>query len=81
MTPLASIVDWGALGQVVLASFIGGVGVTVLVSFAIAAATRSVDARRSGHSGTASVFGFLAVAAGGACLAMAAGGVLLMITK
>ncbi len=79
--PLASIVDWGALGQVVLASLVGGIGVTVLVSLAIAGAARSIDARRDGSSVAATVLGLAAGLAVAACAAAVVGGILLMTSK
>lgn len=80
-TPAATIVDWAALGQVVLASFVGGIGVTVLVSLAIAAAARSTDARRAGSAVGATVFGLAAAVALAACAAAVVGGIALMIAK
>jgi hypothetical protein len=47
VSPVAgTIVDWGALANVVLASLITGVGVTVFFSFAIVGMTRFAEMRR-----------------------------------
>jgi hypothetical protein len=43
---LADVVDWEALGDVVVASLVAGVGVTLCFSLAILGATRFVDMRR-----------------------------------
>ena len=43
---LATVVDWSALGKVVLYSFIIAVGVTVAVALAILGAIRFADMRR-----------------------------------
>ena len=79
--PLGTLVDWSALGQVVLASFAGGVGVTVLVSLAIAGAAHSMDARRAGSGVAATVLGIGAAVALAACAAAVVGGILLMTAK
>ena len=42
-----AIVDWGALGEVVLVSFAAGVGVTVAFSLAIVGAVRFADMTRN----------------------------------
>jgi hypothetical protein len=43
---LAEVVDWTALRDVVIASLIAGVGVTLCFSLAILGATRFADSRR-----------------------------------
>jgi hypothetical protein len=66
------VVDWGALGQVVLYSLGIGVGVAVCFSFAILGATRWNEVRRgSGAAGYAlmAVLG-LAVTVGAVVLAI-----------
>ena len=48
---LASLVDWGALGKVVLYAFIGSIGVTAVFSFGIVGLARFDDRRRAGTGG------------------------------
>jgi hypothetical protein len=44
---LAEVVDWDALGEVVLASLIAGVGVTLCFSLALRGAVGFTDMRRA----------------------------------
>ncbi len=48
-TPLAEIVDWATLGEVVAYSLLAGVGLSIAFSLAILGATRFVDMRRDGR--------------------------------
>ena len=48
---LATLVDWGTLGDVVLYSFIGAVGLTTVFSVGIVGLARYDDRRRSGRGG------------------------------
>jgi hypothetical protein len=50
---LASIVDWGALGKVVLYSFVAAVGVTGVFSFGIVGLARFDERRHAGSGGGA----------------------------
>jgi hypothetical protein len=61
MSLLATIVDWEALGDTVLAAFVAGVGVAVTFSLAILGAARVTEAGRTGHRLEAIVFGVLGV--------------------
>ena len=47
MIVLAEVVDWEALGDVVIASLVAGVGVTLCFSLAILGMTRFADLRRA----------------------------------
>jgi hypothetical protein len=49
---LATLVDWSALGKVVLYSFVAAVGVTTALSLAIVGVTRYDERRRVGGGGT-----------------------------
>jgi len=71
---LATVVDWKALGDVVVASFVAAVGVTIAFSLAIYGATRVADMRREQHRTTETV-GFAVLT--GAGLALTAGAVVL----
>jgi hypothetical protein len=61
MAPLAEIVDWKGLGDVLWASFAAGLGVTIAASLAILGATRAVDARRAGQPVPAALFSIVGV--------------------
>ena len=61
MSLLATIVDWEALGDTILAAFIAGIGVAVTFSLAILGAARVTEASRTGHRFEAIVFGTLGV--------------------
>ena len=50
---LATLIDWGALGKVVLYSFVAAVGVTTVFSVGIVGMVRFDDRRRSGGGGIA----------------------------
>jgi hypothetical protein len=75
------IVDWGALGQVVLYAFLAGVGVPAIYALAVLGAGRSGDARRAGRSGLALTYVLLALVGGAACVAAVAYGIYLMTQK
>ena len=55
-----AIVDWAALGKVVVASLIAGVGITLFFSFAIIGATRFAEMRRDQRAGGATVYAMVA---------------------
>ena len=48
-----SVVDWGALLEVVWTSLVGGIGVTAIFAVAILGATRAVDLRQAGNPAAA----------------------------
>jgi hypothetical protein len=54
---LATLVDWGALGKVVVYSFVAAVGATTVFSLAIVGLTHFDDRRRAGvrHYGYAAL--------------------------
>ena len=78
---LAEIVDWSTLGQVALASFLGGVGVALAFSFAIVGATRMVDMRRDGRDVEAGAYAALMIVGLTAAGAAVAFGVIVMTHK
>jgi hypothetical protein len=57
-----SAVDWAALGDVVVASLIAGVGITIFFSLSIMGATRFAELRRDNRIAGATAYGILAVA-------------------
>ena len=77
----ASIVDWKALGEVVLASFAAGVGATVAYSVAIFGATRFADMRRDGRVLEATVFAIVATAGLAATVGAIVVGIVVMTSK
>jgi len=50
---LATVVDWAALGKVILYSFVATLGVTTVFSFGIVGMTRYDERRRTGAGGNA----------------------------
>jgi hypothetical protein len=58
----AALVDWAALGKVVLYSAAAGVGVSLCFALAVAGATRFADMRRDSRSAGAALYGLLAAA-------------------
>ena len=78
---LATIVDTEALLKTVVASFIAGVGVTLIFSLAILGASRFGDLSRDGRSAGAIAFGALAVVALLAALVAVVVGIIVMAQK
>ena len=77
-----SIIDWGALGKVVLYSLIAGVGVPAVYALAVLGAARSTDPQRRDRGGVgATAYALLAVLGGLACLGAIAYGIYLMANK
>jgi hypothetical protein len=76
---MLGVVDFHALGNVIWASFVAGVGVTVLFSIAIYGFGRADEQRRSGHAATAYVA--LAVVAMVVFAAAVVYGVAVMLNK
>lgn len=77
---LASIVDWNALGQVVLYSLVAGVGVPAIFALAVLGAARSTDPHRRGSS-TSAVYAVVALIGAAICLFAVAYGIYLMTQK
>jgi hypothetical protein len=77
---LASVVDWEALLDVVIASLIGAVGVTIMFSLAIYGSTRFAEGRREEN---AAKLGYAFLAAGGLAVTAAAVvlGLFVMLSK
>jgi hypothetical protein len=78
---LATVVDWSALGKVVLYSFVVAVGVTAAVSLAILGSIRSADMRRDNRVLEAGAFAVLAAAGIAATLAAILVGIIEMTSK
>jgi hypothetical protein len=78
---LATVVDWSALGKVVLYSFVVGVGVTTAVSLAILGAIRFADMRRDERMIEAGAYAVLAAIGSSVAIAAAAVGIFEMTSK
>ncbi len=78
MGTVASIVDWQALLETVVASVVAGVGIAIAFSLAIYGATRFAEARRAGASLPTVVAAALTVVALGTCVAGITAGILVM---
>ena len=61
MFPLAEVVDWKGLLEVLWSSFAAGLAVTIAASLAILGATRAVDFRREGRIVPAGLFTLVGV--------------------
>jgi hypothetical protein len=77
----ASVIDWDALGKVVLYSLVAGLGVPAVYSIAVLGAARSTDAQREKRGGQATAYALVALVCGIACLAAIAYGVYLLTQK
>ncbi len=77
----ATVVDWHALGKVVLYSLIAGIGVPGIYALAVLGAARSTDAQRSRRSATATAYAVVALLGGAVCLASIGYGIYLMTQK
>lgn len=79
MTELpATIVDWAALGETVIAALAAGVGVAFTFSLAIYGAARLAEASRHGHRGELALYGVVAVLGLATSLAAIAFGIVVM---
>jgi hypothetical protein len=78
---LATIVDTEALLKTIVASFVAGVGVTLIFSLAILGASRFADLSRDGRPVAAVAFGALAVVALAAAAAAVVIGIIVMTRK
>jgi hypothetical protein len=75
------IVDWNALGKVILYSLVAGIGVPAVYAFAVLGAARSTDAQRERRGTAATAYALLALLGGAACLAAIAYGIWLLTQK
>ena len=78
---LATVVDWEALLDVVVASLIGAIGVTIMFSLAIYGATRFAEVRREDRTGGAVGYGVLAGVGLAVTAAAVAFGLYVMLSK
>ena len=78
---IATVVDWAALRDVVIASLAVGVGSTVAFSLAIMGLTRFADMRRDGRVVEAWAYGALAIAGLAISATAVVYGIILMTSK
>jgi hypothetical protein len=78
---LATVVDWNALGQVVLYSFVAAVGLSTVFSFGIVGLVRYDDCRRGARSGSGIGWVALAVLCGLIVAAAVVEAIVLMTSK
>lgn len=75
------LIDWNALGQVVLYSLIAGVGVPAIYAFVVLGGSRWSEARRDHAAASAYAYAVLTVVGGLACVAAIGYGIWLMTQK
>jgi hypothetical protein len=78
---IATVVDWAALRDVVIASLAAGVGVTVAFSLAILGLTRLAEMRRDGRVPEAWAYAGLAVVGLAVSATAVVYGIILMTSK
>ena len=81
MTLAATVVDWNAIGKVVLYSLIAVVGVSVAFGFAIRGTLRFADLRRDGRGPEATAYAIVALSGLAISVAAVAYGIYLMTQK
>jgi hypothetical protein len=78
---LATVVDWTALGKVVLYSLVAAVGITTVLSFGIVGLVRFDDCRRGGRAGSGVGYAALAAISGLLVAAVLVGAIIIMAQK
>jgi|tagenome__1003787_1003787.scaffolds.fasta_scaffold16782144_1 hypothetical protein len=83
MTVLAAdpIVDWGALGEVILVSLVAGVGVTLAFSLATLGALRFADLRRNDRLVGATFYALLGLLGAAVTVGALIAGIVVMTQK
>jgi len=76
-----SIVDWKAIGEVIVVSALAGVGVTLAFSLSILGADRFTQTRRDGRLIAAGAFGLLAAISLAASIGAVVFGIYGLISK
>jgi len=76
-----TIVDWSALGKVVIFAMVGGVGLTLAFSLALHGAVRAGDRRRERRHGAGAGYAVLALIGSLACIAAVVLGLQTMLHK
>lgn len=78
---IGSVVDWGALGKVVLYSLVAGVGVPAVYALAVLGAARSTDPHRRRGGAASTAYALVALVGTALCVAAIALGVYVMAQK
>ncbi len=81
VSPFATVVDGGALLQVVWVSVVAGIGLTLVFALAIASAARASHERRSGSIGAAALWWAITAVCSLLCGLAVVLGVLVMLNK
>jgi hypothetical protein len=81
MTPLAEIVNWETIGEVVAYSLLAGVGLSLAFSLAILGATRFAEMRRDDRDIEAAAYGVLMLVGLAATVVALVLGIVVMTTK
>ena len=81
MSALATIVEWKAVWQTVVAAIASGLGIIFAFSLAVLGATRWVDFSRDGRSGAALAAAAMGATAFAVCIAAVVLGIIVMTTK
>lgn len=77
----SEVIDWNALGQVVMYSLIAGVGVPAIFAMAVFGAARSTDPHRERGGPAAALYAILALIGAAICVASVVYGIYLMTQK
>ena len=78
---LATVIDWAALGKVVLYSFVATIGVSTVFSFGIVGLVRFDDARRGARAGSGAGWAGLAAVCGLIVAAVVVEAIIVMSSK
>jgi hypothetical protein len=78
---IATIVNWTAVGKVVLYSMVVTVGVSIAFGIAVRGTTRFAEVRRAGRAAAATAYAAVAATAFAASLAAVGYGIFLMTQK
>jgi multisubunit Na+/H+ antiporter MnhG subunit len=78
---LATVIDWAALGKVVLYSFVATIGVSTVFSFGIVGLVRFDDARRGARAGSGVGWAALAALCGLIVAAVVVEAIIVMSSK
>jgi hypothetical protein len=74
----ATVVDWGALGQVIVYSLVAGIGIPAIFALAVMSASRMTDPHRERGGAAVAAYGLLALVGTAVCLVAVAYGLYLM---
>lgn len=77
----ATVVDWDALGQVILYSVVAGIGVPAVFALGVLGAARSTDPSRRRNAAASAAYAALALLAAALCLGAIGYGIYLMTQK